>query len=82
MCVCGCVIGAGGGLGSVPPPESIASLGLETFSGAAAVPETEHAGRGDSSKGGRAVQPSKARESRAEAEPLEMQPFVLSEDCQ
>ncbi len=71
------VIGAGGELGSVPPPESITNLGLETFAGAAAGPETEHVGCGDSSKGGGAVQPSKASETRAEAEPLETQLWEL-----
>lgn len=62
----------------MPPPEAIAGLGLATFGGAAAAPETEQAGRGDSSKGGGIVQPGKA-EGRATTEPLEAQPFVLSE---
>ena len=43
------------GVGSVPLSESIASLSLETFAGAAAGPETEPAGGGSGAKEGGAV---------------------------
>ncbi len=76
MLVFTCVTGGGGGLGSVPPPESIASLSLETFTGAAAGTETEPAGGRGGAKDGGAVPPSM---TRPEAEPVVMQPFVLSE---
>ncbi len=64
MLVFTCVTGVGGGLGSVPPPESIVSLSLETFAGAAAGTETDPAG----GRGGKEGQSRLARRGRKQSQ--------------